>query len=83
MVIIDSNVITALVQYQGATTAAVRKIMKNVVADKLEEKYRQHTSTLYCAPQAHLYLYSAPALPCTTPLAVPTVLHMCLWHICH
>eukprot|EP00957_Ditylum_brightwellii_P011057 838417-Ditylum_brightwellii.AAC.1 len=39
MVNINSNAVTALVQHQRATTAAVRKIMKNVVADKSEEKY--------------------------------------------
>eukprot|EP00957_Ditylum_brightwellii_P150720 11476040-Ditylum_brightwellii.AAC.1 len=39
MVNINSNAIMALVQYQGDTTAAVRKIMKSVVSDKLEENY--------------------------------------------
>eukprot|EP00957_Ditylum_brightwellii_P017578 1324217-Ditylum_brightwellii.AAC.1 len=50
MVIINSNAVMALVQYQGATTAAVRKIMKNDVADKLEEKNRQHLQATHQHP---------------------------------
>eukprot|EP00957_Ditylum_brightwellii_P097208 7403541-Ditylum_brightwellii.AAC.1 len=56
MMNIDSNTVTALEQYQGATTAAMRNIMKNVVVDKLEEQYTNKNITLL------LWLYDDASL---------------------
>eukprot|EP00957_Ditylum_brightwellii_P132419 10097463-Ditylum_brightwellii.AAC.1 len=39
MVNINSNAIMVLIKYEGATTAAVRSIMKGVVVDRFKEKY--------------------------------------------